>query len=95
MALDSVGADFLINEPTVISRNSALSDNPNVENYLHEAGLAATAPSGTVYLNGNGDKVKNIGVHEHWNNAIDKQYSRNLGKEEGIELVRIDRRSKE
>jgi hypothetical protein len=24
---------------------------------------------------------------EHWNNAIDKKYSRDLGKNEGIELV--------
>jgi hypothetical protein len=30
-----------------------------------------------------------LGVHEHWNNAIDKQYSRNLDPNEGqgIELV--------
>jgi hypothetical protein len=26
-------------------------------------------------------------VHEHWNNAIDKKYSRNLGADRGIELV--------
>jgi hypothetical protein len=30
-----------------------------------------------------------MGVHEHWNNAKDMQYSRNLGKNRGIELVRI------
>jgi hypothetical protein len=28
-------------------------------------------------------------VHEHWNNADDKQYSRNLGSGEGIELYRV------
>lgn len=89
VALDSVGADFLMNEPAVTSRNSALKDNPNVENYLHEAGLVANAPSGTVYLNGNGETVKNLGVHEHWNNQADKQYSRNLGNENGIELVQV------
>ncbi|WP_206429521.1 DUF362 domain-containing protein [Clostridium transplantifaecale] len=89
VALDSVGADFLINEPTVTGRNAALRDNPNVENYLHEAGLIANAPSGTTYYDGNGKPVRNLGVHEHWNNSIDKQYSRNLGKEEGIELIRI------
>lgn len=88
VALDSVGADFLMNEPAVTSRNSALRDNPNVENYLHEAGLVADAPSGTAYYNGNGDRVTNLGVHEHWNNPSDKQYSRNLGSDEGIELVR-------
>jgi hypothetical protein len=33
--------------------------------------------------------VESLGVHEHWNNARDKQYSRNLGKKQGIELVRV------
>ena len=89
VAIDSVGADFLMNEPTVTSRNSALRDNPNVENYLHEAALVADAPSGTTYYNGNGMKVNNLGVHEHWNNPTDKQYSRNLGGSEGIELVQV------
>jgi len=28
-------------------------------------------------------------VHEHWNNPIDKQYSRNLGTGPGIELVAL------
>lgn len=89
VAIDSVGADFLINEPAVTDNNGALKDNPNVENYLHEAGLVRNAPSGNVYYNGNGKKVTNLGVHEHWNNPVSKRYSRNLGKKEGIELVKI------
>lgn len=87
VAIDSVGADFLMNEPTVTSRNGALRDNPSVENYLHEAGLVSSAPSGTAYTNGNGGRINNLGVHEHWNNSVQKQYSRNLGKSEGIELI--------
>lgn len=78
-----------MNEPTVTSRNSALRDNPNVENYLHEAALVADAPSGTAYYNGNGQRVTNLGIHEHWNDPTHKQYSRNLGGGEGIELVRV------
>lgn len=89
VAIDSVGADFLINEPAVTDRNGALRNNPNVENYLHEAGLVGNAPSGSVYCNGNGEDVTNLGVHEHWNNSVEKMYGRNLGKEEGIELIRI------
>ena len=89
VAIDSVGADFLINEPAVTDNNSALKGNPNVENYLHEAGLVNRTPSGTVYENGNGERVTNLGVHEHWNNSVEKKYSRNLGKEEGIELISI------
>ena len=86
VAIDSVGADFLINEPTLQEYNGVLRNNPNVENYLHEAGLVGNAPSETVYYDGNGEPIVNLGVHEHWNNSIQKQYSRNLGKEEGIEL---------
>lgn len=87
VAIDSVGADFLMNEPAVTSRNSALKDNPNVENYLHEAGLVSAAPSGTDYTNGRGQRITNLGVHEHWHSQTEKLYSRNLGGAEGIELV--------
>ena len=90
VAIDSVGADFLMNEPTVINNNSALKNNPAVENYLHESGLIASAPSKTIYYDGNGTKVNNLGVHEHWNNSKEKLYSRNLGKEEGIELIKVN-----
>ena len=89
VAIDSVGADFLSNEPTVTERNSMVDQNPNVENYLHEASLVSDAPSGVVYENGAGEYVTNLGVHEHWNNSADKLYSRNLGGEEGIELIQL------
>ncbi len=89
VAIDSVGADLLNNEPTIINYNSAAADITN-ENYLHEAGLVVNAPSGTVYTDGKGNAVCNLGVHEHWNNSEQKLYSRNLGKKEGIELVRIE-----
>ncbi len=89
VAIDSVGADFLMNEPAVTEQNAALRGNPTVENYLHEAGLVAAAPSGTVYTNGQGKVVQNLGVHEHWNNSAEKRYSRNLGKPEGIELISL------
>lgn len=89
VAIDSVGADFLMNEPAVTEENDSLKDNPTVENYLHEAALVKKAPSGNRYQNGNGEKVTNLGVHEHWNNPVSKKYSRNLGRKEGIELVKV------
>ena len=49
-------------------------DNATVENYLHEAALVKNAPSGNIYKNGNGKKVTNLGVHEHWNNPASKKY---------------------
>lgn len=88
VAIDSVGADFLNNEPVVTGCNRAAADVTN-ENYLHEAGLLSETPSGTIYTDGNGHTVTNLGVHEHWNNSSEKLYSRNLGEDEGIELIKI------
>jgi hypothetical protein len=34
-------------------------------------------------------RLASLGVHEHWNNAEEKKYSRNLGTGQGIELVAI------
>ena len=58
--------------------------------YLHEAALTDAAPSGTGYTDGQGASLASLGVHEHWNNGADKLYSRNLGAEEGIELIRVN-----
>jgi hypothetical protein len=86
IAIDSVGLDFLRHEDGL---NSAMTDvTGNPENYMHEAALAGTPPSGTVYdPEGDGTRLASLGVHEHWNNPVDKQYSRNLGTGDGIELV--------
>lgn len=82
VAIDSVGLDILRNEP----RATQVRGNP--DNYLHEAALAGAPPSGTVYdPEGDGVRLTSLGVHEHWNNAQERKYSRNLGKREGIELV--------
>lgn len=89
VAIDSVGADFLMNEPAVTGNNGSLENNPTVENYLHEAGLVQDSPSGIPYQDGTGKKSGNLGVHEHWQDPVNKKYSRNLGKSEGIELVQL------
>jgi hypothetical protein len=80
VAIDSVGVDFLRSEPTQFHvRGSA-------DNYLHEAALIEDPPSKTKYMP-SGERVSSLGVHEHWNNPWERKYSRNLGKNEGIELV--------
>ncbi len=82
VAIDSVGLDFL-------NAEWVLKD--NADNYLHEASLAHDPPSDVLYdPEGDGSRLESLGVHEHWNNPIDKQYSRNLGLGEGIELVSSD-----
>lgn len=84
VAIDSVGADFIVNEPVMVKNNSGLATNHGMENYLHEAAQIPAPPSGSRYPGA----ARSLGVHEHWNNARDKQYSRNRGGREGIELVR-------
>ncbi len=82
IAIESVCLDFFRQEPTVTNVTG------NVDNFLHEAAAADNPPSKTAYApNGDGKKLASLGVHEHWNNAKDRQYSRNLGKAEGIELI--------
>lgn len=84
IAIDSVVLDFLRNEPLLNTNCSG----QGVDNYLHEAAQADNPPSGSFYdPSRTGSRLASLGVHEHWNNAVDKQYSRNLGKSEGIELV--------
>jgi hypothetical protein len=87
VAIDSVCLDFLQAE-TLYSTNYDGIVTGTLENYLHEAAQADHPPSGTVYAP-NQDRVRlaSLGTHEHWNNPLDKQYSRNLGAREGIELV--------
>jgi hypothetical protein len=82
VAIDSVGLDFLRNE----LRCTNVTGYP--ENYLHEMALAENPPSGTFYdPEDDGIRLTSLGVHEHWNNALEKKYSRNLGTGQGIELV--------
>jgi hypothetical protein len=86
VAIDSVAFDFLWAE---------WNDYPHIagaDDYLHEAALADHPPSGIFYdpdHAGNVTRLASLGVHEHWNNAEEKQYGRNLGKKEGIELVSV------
>lgn len=87
VAIDTVGADFLMAEPAVTEKNSALRGKMGTEGYLHEAALVGNPPSGHDYHVGDG--VESLGVHDHWNYINDKLYSRNLGDDEGIELIQV------
>lgn len=85
VAVDSVGFDFLYAEWTDYPHLSGADD------YLSEAALAPNPPSGTFYdPERDGTSMESLGVHEHWNNPIEKQYSRNLENGGGIELMLFD-----
>ena len=96
VAIDSVCYDFLLNEwPNIVNygnQNPAKFDDlkGGAEDYLHEAALADNPASGSVYdPDRTGARLASQGVHEHWNNPTNKQYSRNLGTGQGIELVAL------
>jgi hypothetical protein len=78
VAIDSVGLDFLRAEWNLAA---------NADNYLHEQALADQPPSGIEYKP-DGVRLSSLGVHEHWNDPVNRQYSRNLGTGNGIELVK-------
>jgi hypothetical protein len=85
IAIDSVGLDLLRAE-FPLGRFTDFEPMTNADNFMHEAALADHPPSGVRYAP-DGEPLKSLGVHEHWNNEADRQYSRNLGRNEGIELL--------
>ncbi len=93
VAIDSVCYDFLLKEwPDVVNNGTGATNSlqGGAEDYLHEAALANSPASGTFYdPERDASGMASLGVHEHWNNPIDKQYSRNLGQTNGIELVHV------
>jgi hypothetical protein len=89
VAIDSVGLDFLLKEwPT--ENNGPAGD--GADDYLHEAASVPNPPSDVNYdPNHDGGLTESLGVHEHWNDATNKQYTRNLLTGDGIELVTAPR----
>jgi hypothetical protein len=89
VALESVCLDFLRAEAKV---NTAFKNRPffpAIDDYLHQAADKKNWAKGIIYdPEGDGTEMpSSLGVHEHWNNATDKQYTRNLGTGTGIELI--------
>lgn len=99
VAFESVGYDFLYKEfdadhPTeggaITSSKGPFPQLKAVDDFLHQCADPANWPSGIDYdPEDDGSILTSMGTHEHWNNYIDKQYSRNLGTGNGIELVKV------
>ena len=93
VAIESVGYDFLRSEFTA-TRNvndgaGTYAQKPAADDYLHQAADSSQWAEGIKYDPDNDGKYfSSLGVHEHWNNEIDKQYSRDLGTGNGIELFK-------
>jgi hypothetical protein len=99
VAIESVGYDFLRSEFTV-ARLSTLSGTEKMafvqmrgaDDYLHQAADSTKWPTGIQYdPDSTGIHIFSLGVHEHWNNATDKKYTRNLSPTgTGIELKGVE-----
>lgn len=91
VAIESVGLDIMSNEPNLTEGNPSFTS--HLDNGYHEAALANNPPSGFKYdPENNGQYIsQSLGIHEHWNNPIERKYSGNLKKGKGIELVYLNR----
>jgi hypothetical protein len=91
VALESVCFDFLKTEYTQANHpDNYWPQMDGVDDYLHQAADPNNWPAGINYDPENdGTPIGSLGVHEHWNDANNKQYTRNLDpvNGQGIELV--------
>jgi len=89
VAIESVCLDFLRAEALVnpTFKNRPLF--PAVDDYLHQAADKSNWPKGIIYdPDADGVIISSLGVHEHWNNPSNKQYTQNLSLSgNGIDLV--------
>ncbi len=101
VAIESVCYDFLYNEfdedhPTeglaqMSTDHGCFPRFQGTDDFLHQAADPANWPAGIEYdPEGDGSILTSLGVHEHWNNPIDKEYTRNLETGDGIELVLLE-----
>jgi len=104
VAIESVGYDFLYEEFDIDQSETlhpeeggTWSDNSGpfshfngTDDYLHQAADPTNWPIGLEYdPEDDGSILTSMGTHEHWNNAIEKKYTRNLGTGDGIELIKL------
>ena len=90
VALESVCYDVLFEEYV---EDDTKQDYPirykfEIADYLSQCASSDFWPDGIIYdPEGDGTPIGSLGVFEHWNNPADRQYSRNLGTGDGIELL--------
>jgi len=97
VALESVCYDFLRTEWNGRYKHNPSNNEyetiPNVngvDDYLHQAADPSNWPKGISYDPDNsGRPLSSLGIHEHWNDPVKKQYSRNLGYSYGIDFISI------
>ena len=89
VAIESVCLDFLQGMyPTGFPQMNGVDD------YLRQAADPTKWPANFVYDPENdGTPLKSLGIHEHWNNSVDKKYSKELGIGNGIDFIKLTRKN--
>ncbi len=93
VAIESVCFDVLFQENLVDTsmREYPVTLRAEIADYLKQCASSAYWPSGISYdPEGDGTPIASQGVFEHWNNASDRKYTRNLGTGDGIELLYVN-----
>jgi len=91
IALESVCYDILKAEFTSDKHAETYPQMEGVDDHLYQAADSSYWPAGIRYDPENdGTVLGSLGVHEHWNNATDQKYSRDLGTGSGIELMKLN-----
>lgn len=91
VAIESVGFDFLLSEYSTKPDGQKYPYMTGVDDYMKQAADPKEWPAGITYdPEGDGTSITSLGVYEHWNNATDMKYSRNLATGNGIEMVKYD-----
>jgi len=97
VAIESVCYDFLFSEYSSNTHYNAYKAKcdfplwPAAQDYIHQAASSIYWPKNIQYdPEGDGTVIGSLGVTEHWNNTLSKQYSDNLtGDVGGIQLVSV------
>jgi len=90
VAIESVGFDFLLEEYKNKPSDQKYPYISGVDDFLYQAADPAYWPADITYdPEGDGTPLQSLGVYEHWNNPVSKQYSRNLQTGDGIELLLV------
>ena len=90
VCLDILQKEFTVKDESVNPTRWTYVQYDAIDDYLHQAASSEYWPEGITYDPDNsGTPIPSLGVHEHWNNADDMEYSRNLETGEGIELVKL------
>ena len=90
VALESVCYDVLFQEYVEDSSKKPypITFKAEIADYLSQCASSDYWPANVSYdPEFDGTPIGSLGVFEHWNNATDRKYSRNLGSGDGIELI--------